>query len=145
MWMVVCWSRAKLCPSTHGEGANTSLNTSLKNKNARGQPSSYCYNTFQPGIPPSRARGCQSNVSFAVKGWNGESGFSWGIVPAVAVGCSQDEPTVSQTRTECYSSFKTSGNEGPLKKKVLLSRRASITSFSCSIIGWLISPNDAQQ
>lgn len=41
MWIAVCWILAESCPSPHREEANTSLNTSLKNKNAKGQPSGY--------------------------------------------------------------------------------------------------------
>lgn len=50
---------------------------------------------FNRACSPSRARGCQSNVQFAVKGQDSSKEYSWGIVHTVVVGCSQDEPLVS--------------------------------------------------
>ena len=44
--------------------------------------------TFQPGISPSGARGCQSSVHFAVKRKQREGEFLRGIVHTAVVGCS---------------------------------------------------------
>lgn len=63
------WFATKLCHSTLEDLENCSMNTFLKNKNAWGQPSSYCQTIlFKPGISPSGARDCQSSAFCCEKG-----------------------------------------------------------------------------
>lgn len=79
----------KLCHSTQGELENTWMNTSLKNKNAWGQPSSYCQTILFNQAFLLQGQEAANQVCILLwKKKQREGEFSWGIVHTAVVGCS---------------------------------------------------------
>lgn len=124
------------------------MDTSLKTKNPRGQPSDYCQMIlFKATTSPSGAGDCQSSVQFTVKKeTERKPELSWCIVHTDLVGCSQLQPITSHISYQKleFSSFG-SGKEGIKKGSGSNWGKAILSFFQFLPTDWHVWQSDRKK